>query len=76
MQALAHSVRARSHHGRMLYRAILICSEDECTEIFEATGTIEELETLACDCGCGLQVIGWPDSVEDAESAELELVAL
>ena len=37
--------------------AVLICSDEECTEIFEAYGSLEELEALACDCGCALQVI-------------------
>jgi len=40
----------------MVYAA-LICCDDDCTEVFEAYGTLEELETLACDCGCALQVI-------------------
>jgi hypothetical protein len=58
----------------MLYRALLFCSDDECTEVFEAVGTIDELQTLACDCGCGLEVVGWPEPAE--ERGELELVAL
>jgi hypothetical protein len=40
----------------MLYAA-LICCDDDCTEVFEAYGTLEELETLACDCGCALEII-------------------
>jgi hypothetical protein len=40
----------------MLYAA-LICCDDDCTDVFEAYGTLDELETLACDCGCALQVI-------------------
>jgi hypothetical protein len=59
----------------MLYRALLICSDDECTEVFEAHGTLDELETLACDCGCGLQVIGWPEEAE-GRAGELELIPL
>ena len=46
----------------MLY-ALLICSDDDCTEIFEAYGSLEELETLACGCGCALHVI----SISEAE---------
>ncbi len=38
--------------------ARLICSDEECTEVFEARAvTLAELEALACDCGCALQVI-------------------
>jgi hypothetical protein len=40
----------------MLYAALICCDED-CTEVFEAYGSLEELETLACDCGCALQII-------------------
>ena len=41
-----------------MFHARLICSDGECAETFEAYGTLEELETLACDCGCGLQILG------------------
>jgi hypothetical protein len=40
----------------MLY-ALLICSDGDCTDAFEAWGSLEELETLACDCGCALHVL-------------------
>ena len=49
-----------------MVRAILFCSHGECTDVFEAYGPIEEIEALACDCGCSLEIIGWPDPVEDA----------
>jgi hypothetical protein len=25
----------------------------------------EELDTLVCDCGCALAVVGWPDHLDD-----------
>ena len=37
----------------------LICSDAGCAEVFEAFGSLEEVEALACECGCALQVIGW-----------------
>ena len=49
-----------------MFHALLICSEPECTETFEAYGTLEELEALACDCGCSLHVL----TVEDTDEAE------
>ena len=56
--------------------ARLICSDDACTEAFEArAATLAELEALACDCGCALAVLGWPDAGED-EFAQVELVEL
>jgi hypothetical protein len=57
-----------------MYRALLICSDDDCTEVFEAYGSLEELDTLACDCGCALQVIGWPE--EAGHRGELELIPI
>ncbi len=58
----------------MLYRARLICSDDDCTDTFEAYGTLEELEALACDCGCGLEIVGWPEEAPGVR--ELELLPL
>ena len=61
-----------------MVHAVLICSEEECTAVFEAYGRLAELEALACDCGCGLSIVGWPDPVaaEDAPGrVELELIA-
>jgi hypothetical protein len=58
--------------------ARLICSEPRCAAAYEAVaGSLAELETLACDCGCGL----WVRRVaEEAGSGErpvaLELLVL
>jgi hypothetical protein len=51
---------------RVMFRALLICSDEGCDELFEAYGTLEELEALACDCGCALHVV----SLQDAEGQE------
>ena len=56
-----------------MVRALLICSDDDCTALFEAHGELEEIEALACSCGCGLAMVGWP---EPAEDGELELAPL
>ena len=54
-----------------MYVARLICSHADCAEeILAEASTLAERETLACECGCGLDVIGWPD---DAASETLEL---
>lgn len=59
-----------------MFVARLICSAPECLAEAEArAATLEELDALACDCGCGLQVIGWPDA-DDQPPAELELILL
>lgn len=52
-----------------MVHALLMCSEDECTDTYEVYGLLEEIEALACECGCGLAVIGWPDTVEGGPSS-------
>jgi hypothetical protein len=46
-----------------VFRALLICSDEDCAELFEAYGSLDELEALACDCGCSLEIL----SLEDAD---------
>jgi hypothetical protein len=46
----------------VMFRALLICSDDDCTDTFEAYGTLEELQALACECGCGLEIITLEES--------------
>ena len=46
----------------VMFRALLICSDDDCTDSFEAYGTLEELQALACECGCGLEIIALEES--------------
>jgi hypothetical protein len=46
----------------VMYSARLVCSDPACAEeIAVQTATLRELESLLCDCGCALSVIGWPD---------------
>jgi hypothetical protein len=58
----------------MVYVAVLICSDEECTERFEARGTLPELEALACDCGCALHLLGWPEPAGSGDGG-LDLAA-
>lgn len=51
-----------------MFRALLLCAEDECAEVFEAYGSLEELEALACDCGCTLELLEISDTDEPAAS--------
>jgi hypothetical protein len=44
--------------------AVLTCSDEECTEVYEVYGRLAEIEALACECGYGLAIVGWPDEVE------------
>jgi hypothetical protein len=45
----------------MIVTARLFCSDERCDAVYEAVGTLEELGALACSCGAGLELIGFPD---------------
>ncbi len=59
--------------GRV-FHGLLTCSDDDCTETFEAWGTLEELEALACDCGCALQILTLDECDGADEQVELQPV--
>ena len=59
--------------GRV-FRALLICSDEGCAELFEAFGALEELEALACDCGCTLELL--EISELDGEPEGFDLIPL
>jgi hypothetical protein len=49
-----------------MFVARLVCSDTACAA--EATAearTPRELESLLCECGCALEVIGWPDWADE-----------
>jgi hypothetical protein len=49
-----------------MFVARLICSDAECAaELTADAAGAAELETLLCDCGCTLEIIGWPDWVDE-----------
>jgi hypothetical protein len=49
-----------------MFVARLICSDVECAAESTCEGaTAAELATLLCDCGCTLEIIGWPDWVDE-----------
>jgi hypothetical protein len=50
-----------------MYVARLVCSDEACAEeVAHEAATLAELETLLCDCGCALEIIGWPDVVAES----------
>jgi hypothetical protein len=56
-----------------VFVARLICSDTDCAaEVAAEERSIRELEALVCDCGCALEIIGWPDFVD----APAEVVVL
>jgi hypothetical protein len=60
----------------MVVRARLFCSDPRCAAAFEAVGPLEELEALACSCGGGLEVVGFPDEAERPTHGRFELFLL
>lgn len=58
-----------------MVHALLACHDSRCTAVYEAYGALEELETLACDCGCALQIVRYLGDPDTAPST-LELIRL
>ena len=59
----------------MMVKAKLVCTDPACDGVFEAIGPLEELEALACFCGGGLEILGFPDDSEAGDSG-FELLPL
>ncbi len=59
-----------------MIHALLLCSDDACAAHFEAFGSVDEIEALACECGCCLEVIRWlADSGDEPGAVALLPVA-
>jgi hypothetical protein len=49
-----------------MFVARLCCSDAACAaEVSAEARTTGELEALACECGSALEVVAWPDWVDD-----------
>ena len=59
-----------------MFRALLLCAEDDCAEVFEAYGSLEELEALACDCGCALGLLEISETDEPAPAGGFSLIPM
>jgi hypothetical protein len=66
-QANAHEVRpVPAPPWPVVFVARLICSDPDCrAELTGEAGRVGELESLLCECGCALELIGWPDWVDE-----------
>ena len=60
----------------MIVRARLYCSDPACAAAFEAIGPLEELEALACSCGGGLEITGFPGEANAPRHGAFELLPL
>ena len=59
-----------------MFRALLLCADGECAEVFEAYGSLEELEAIACDCGCSLELLEISETGEPAPAPGFELIPM
>ena len=40
-----------------MVHALMVCSDESCAAELETAATLEELDVVACECGCVLQLI-------------------
>jgi hypothetical protein len=59
-----------------MFRATVICPDDDCAEAYSAVAELEQLEALICDCGCTLNVERLSESDEKLRTDEFELTPL
>jgi hypothetical protein len=59
----------------LVVHVLLTCHDSRCRAVYEAYGPLEELETLACDCGCALQIVRWLGDVDEPVD-DVELIRL
>ena len=58
----------------VVFHALLICSDDACAEEIEAYGMrLEELEAIACECGCALELLAVSEVVFARPAPRVEL---
>jgi len=57
-----------------MFHALIVCSDPGCADSFEAWGTLEELEALACECGCSLAILTLGEADEADTHVELQPV--
>lgn len=51
----------------VLFLVRLICSDIDCAEALEeSVDTLEELDALACDCGCTWELLTVSEAAEEA----------
>ena len=56
-----------------MFRATVICPDDDCAEAFDAVAELEQLEALICDCGCTLRVERLSETERAVAAGEFEL---
>ena len=58
--------------ARVLFTALLTCSDHECDEVGAFVGSLEAAEAVLCDgCGCLMQVVAVEGGYEPADVIDL-----
>jgi hypothetical protein len=58
----------------VVFHALLICTDEACADEVEAYGMrLEELEAIACECGCAMQVLAVSEVVFERAAPRSEL---
>jgi hypothetical protein len=57
----------------VVFRALAVCSGEECLAEYEVSGPLAEIGAVCCDCGLGLQVLGWPEQAYEADGTAVRL---
>jgi len=60
----------------VLFRALVVCSDGGCEAEYEVLGLLAKIEAMCCDCGSGLQVLGWPERAYEADFQAVRLLLL
>jgi hypothetical protein len=58
-----------------MFRALMTCPEADCSAAYDAVGTLDELQLLACDCGCTLEIERLAET-DEARGESIEICAL
>ena len=48
-----------------MVHVLLYCYDSDCSAVFEAYGHLQDVEALACDCGCALQIVRYLSEPDD-----------
>ena len=58
--------------ARPMFTALLICSDDDCTEVGAFVGSLEAADDVLCEgCGCLMQVVAVEGGHETADVIDL-----
>jgi hypothetical protein len=58
-----------------MVHVLLTCHDSRCRAVYEASGRLEDVEVLRCECGCALQIVRWLGD-PDRSRPDVELIRL